>query len=192
MYANCTILYYYNCVQVLLRQEHHDEGAWQTVRVQVRFPWADDRVPPKPTADAAAAAGAVVRGRRTAAVWFAVHVRVRRSIWPTTRVLVTRGRHIVGHAIPGRAVLLVDVRATRTVSAPGRRSTVPAVMLCCIIRSPIPCSSQRVHHRPSGPCRNDITDNDNNNNDDDDEKIPAHSYIRSDIPPCISITFFSF
>jgi len=31
------------CLQVLLRQEHHDEGARQEVRVQVRFPGAGSR-----------------------------------------------------------------------------------------------------------------------------------------------------
>lgn len=118
-------------MQVLLRQEHHDEGARQTVRVQVRLPWADDRVPPKPTANAAAAA--VVRGRSApaaAVVRFAVHVRVRvrRSVRPAARgpvKLVVVG----GRDIPARAVLLVDVRAARAVPASGRRSAVSAVIL---------------------------------------------------------------
>lgn len=129
--------------QVLLRQEHHDESARETVRLQVRLSRADDGVPSEPVAaDAAAAAAAAAAGHGPVVV----RVRVRRVVlvrlWrgPVRATARVRGRRrgdqpaaaAVGRHISDRAVLLGHFcrrrrRPVHPVPTPGRRPAVSAL-----------------------------------------------------------------
>lgn len=116
------------CTQVLLRQEHHDQSARQTVRVQVRLSRTYDCVPPEPAAYAVSAVhlssgtGPVI-SRHAAR---AVIVRLcRRPVWPTSRFhFQPTDRHI-----SDRAFLLGHIRRGPFHAVPtSGRAAVPTVI----------------------------------------------------------------
>lgn len=122
-------------LQVLLRQEHHDQSSRQTLCVQVRLPRADDRVPPEPAADASSAVRPPsirwpIIGRR--AVCSAVTVRI--WWWPVRPAACFCFRPADPH-ISGRAVLLGHIRRGPFYAVPtSGRAAVSAVIQYFLIQ----------------------------------------------------------